>query len=229
MTRIDLIPPEVVEKHQSRRIIMVMVVVFAAIFGIALAVYLITLAQALMATNRVDIIKQENVTVQGYTQKLKPYQDRKKALDERQLIIDKMTADQVKWSGILNDISMVVPNDIWLRGIKIDMTEILAAKDATSAAKVVAPKPPITIVGYAFNHAAVARWLVHLNEVNQFRGVWLDYATEQTLSADSKSTAGTSQTSGSAAASQPVKVIEFQTTVYLTKFKDTSETTKKTP
>lgn len=228
MTRIDLIPPEVVEKHRSRRIIMIMLIIFASAFGIALLVYLITMSQNIMAGNRVEVIKNENVKVQGYAEKLKPYQDRKKALDERQAIIDKMTADQVQWSGILNDISMVVPNDIWLRDIKMDLSEILAAKDSTSAAAKTAPKPPITIVGYAFNHAAVARWLVHLNEINQFRGVWLDYATEQTLSVDSSTTEGALQ-AGSSTTAQPVKVIEFQTTVYLTKFKDTSATTKKTP
>jgi Tfp pilus assembly protein PilN len=230
MTRIDLIPPEVVEKHQSRRIITVLVLVFAALFGILLVVYLITLGQAMMASSRVDIIKGENTKVQKYTQKLQPYADRQKALDERQAIIEKMTADQVMWSSILNDISMVVPNDIWLRDVKMDLSDIIKAKEGGSAAsKSAIPKPPITIVGYAFNHAAVARWLVHLNEINQFRGVWLDYATEQTLSSDSSSTAGTSQTAGSAATPQPVKVIEFQTTVYLTKFSDKSETKKTTP
>lgn len=229
MTRIDLIPPEVVEKHRSRRIIMIMVIIFAAVFWIALMVYLIAMSQNIMAEKRLEIIKNENVKVQGYAQKLKPYQDRKKALDERQAIIDKMTADQVQWSNILNDISMVVPNDIWLKDVKMDLAEILAAKDSTSAAAKTAPKPPITIVGYAFNHAAIARWLVHLNEINQFRGVWLDYATEQTLSAESSTTAGVLQAGSSGAAVQPIKVIEFQTTVYLTKFKDTSANAKKTP
>jgi Tfp pilus assembly protein PilN len=229
MTRIDLIPPEVVEKHKSRRIIAIIVIAFAALFGISLIVYLITLSQTIMAGNRVDIIKNENTKVQTYTQKLKPYQDRKQALDERQGIIETMTADQVQWSSILNDISMVVPNDIWLKSVKFDLSEILKAKDTTAATAATAPKPPITIVGYAFNHAAVARWLVHLNEINQFRGVWMDYATEQTISASNTSTAGTSQTGGTGAAAQPIKVIEFQTTVYLTKFKDTSTTKKKTP
>ena len=224
MTRIDLIPPEVVEKHQSRKIIMIMVIVFTVVFGISLVAYLITMGQAIMAGNRVEIIKAENIKVQNYTQKLQPYEERKKALDERQAIIEKMTADQVQWSSILNDISMVVPNDIWLKDVKIDLSEILTAKDQGGAAAKVEPKPPITIVGYAFNHAAVARWLVHLNEINQFRGVWLDYATEQTITSGSDAA-----TSGSTTPEKQVKVIEFQTTVYLTKFKDTSATEKKTP
>ncbi len=227
MTRIDLIPPEVVEKHKSRRIITIMVIVFAAVFGVALAVYLITLGQAIMASNRVDVIKSENVKVQQYTEKLKPYQDRKKALEERQAIITKMTENQVLWSSILNDISMVLPNDIWLKSVKMDLNETLNAKEAPGGAAKAALKPPITIIGYAFNHAAVARWLVHLNEINQFRGVWLDYATEQTITPNATTT-GTAQ-GGSAATPVPVKVVEFETTVYLTKFKETSTTSKATP
>lgn len=226
MTRIDLIPPEVVEKHKSRRIIALMFMVFLVVFGVSLVVYLITLTQTIMASNRVDIIKKENVKVQSYTEKLSPYQERKKALDERTKIIETMNENQVLWSSILNDISMVVPNDIWLKDVKMNLTEIITAQKAAGAASKSEPKPPITIIGYAFNHAAVARWLVHLNEINQFRGVWLDYATEQTLTPASTTSGTSSTTGGSSASAQPVKVIEFQTTVYLTKFKDKSDTKK---
>lgn len=106
MTRIDLIPPEVVEKHKARRIIAIMSLVFVFVFAVLLVVYLLTLGQAIMASNRVEIIKKENTKVEQFTQKLKPYDERKKTLDERKKIVDTMTANQVMWSSILNDISI---------------------------------------------------------------------------------------------------------------------------
>ncbi len=214
MTRIDLIPPELVEKHQARRVISLMAIGASVVFGILIIIYLLTLGQIILATNRVEQIKAQNTQVQAYITKLKPYDERKKALDEQQKIIDTITANQILWSSILNDISMVVPNDIWLKSIKIDITPILAAKEQAAGASNKAPAPPIVIIGDAFDHAAVARWLVHLGEISQFRSVWLDYATEtQVTTGSTGTTAGTTTGNGGT-----LKVIEFQTTVKLTKF-----------
>jgi Tfp pilus assembly protein PilN len=221
MTRIDLIPPELVEKHQARRIISLMTVGAGVLFVVLLAIYLLTTGQIILANNRVDKIKAQNTQVQAYIAKLKPYEDRKKVLDDRQKIVDTITADQVMWSSVLNDISMVVPNDVWLKSIKIDIAPILAAKTQAAGASNKAPAAPITIVGDAFDHAAVARWLVHLGEISQFRDVWLDYATETTV------TTGTTGTSGGTATGNggTIKVIEFQTTVKLTKFETSTGNT----
>lgn len=224
MTRIDLIPPELVEKHQARRIISLMAIGAGVVFGILVIVYLLTMGQIILASNRVDKIKVQNVQVQAYIAKLKPYDERKKVLDERQKIMDTISADQVQWSSILNDISMVVPNDIWLKSVKIDIAPILTAKEqAAGASNKAPPPPPITIIGDAFDHAAVARWLVHLGEISQFRDVWLNYATETAV------TTGTTGSSGGATSGNggTVNVIEFQTTVNLTKF--AASTGKTTP
>ena len=216
MTRIDLIPPELVEKHQARRIIGMVAVGTAVIFVILFLVYFLTLGRVMVATSRVDQITAENKKVQTYIAKLKPYNDRKTVLDDRQKIIETIVADQVLWSSVLNDISMVVPNDVWLSSVKMDISSILTSKATASSSSKTVAKAPITIVGDAFNHAAVARWLVHLGEVNQFRSVWLDYATEMAMA----------PLPGAPAAE--TKVIEFQTTVRLTKFSDeVSETSKK--
>lgn len=219
MTRIDLIPPELVEKHQARRIIGMIAIGAGVIFAILIFVYIFTLGRILVATDRVDQISAENKKVQVYITKLKPYSERKTILDDRKTIIDTIVTDQVLWSSVLNDISMVIPNDIWLKSVKMDIAPILTAKTSASATSSATLKAPITIVGNAFNHAAVARWLVHLGEINQFRDVWLDYATEQTLAATA--------TTGTSAAAAPTTVIEFQTTVRLTKFSDTAEVTNK--
>jgi Tfp pilus assembly protein PilN len=193
-----------------------MTLVFVFIFAVLLVVYLLTLGQAVMASNRVEIIKAENAKVEQFTTKLKPYDERKKALDERKKIVDTMTANQVMWSSVLNDVSMVIPNDIWLKDVKINIKPIIDEKKATASSVKAKPEPPITLVGYAFNHAAVARWLVHLNEINQFRGVWLDSARETEIPPEAAPLGTTTSTA------KNIRVIEFQTTVYLTKFKEES-------
>jgi Tfp pilus assembly protein PilN len=201
MTRIDLIPPELVEKQKARSIIVIISIAFAFMFGFIIFLYAVIYVQKVVASNRVDVIRQEKNKVEAATSTLKPYEERKKTFDERQDIVKKITEDQVSWSSILNNISMVIPNDVWISDFKADLGPILTAKDQKAAAPTTSP--PIQITGYALDHAAVARWLVHLSEVNQFRTVWLNSSAEKEL--------------------EDNKVIEFQTTVYLTKFKDSDK------
>lgn len=211
MPHIDLIPPELVEKHKAKRIIGLIVMAGGIIAAILLVVYVITLSQVSMANARIETIKAQNTKVQSYIKTLQPYSDRKKALDERQEIIDTITEDRVLWSGIMNDISMVIPGGVWLKSVTIDIRPILAAKAEGKGDAELAP--PIKIIGYARTHADVARWLVHLGEVNQFRSVWLDSATESTIT-------GTEAPTSSAASVSGQKFIEFETTVKLAKFSD---------
>lgn len=221
MTRIDLIPLEVVEKHKARRLISVIGAGFFIVIIIIVVLYALLTGQVMMASNRVDKINQQKKQVQAYINKLKPYEDRKKAVDERKTTVGTVTTNQMKWSSVLNDISMVMPSDVWLKQLTIDINPILTQQQSTTTSAAETKTPPIKLIGYAFDHAAVARLLVHLSEIDQFRSVWLDYATEQDISTSTSSTtAGGSSTAGTGA---KLTVIEFQTTMYLTKF---SEDTK---
>lgn len=211
MTKIDLIPPELIERHQARQLIVLISVGFGVLFGIAIFLYVIIYAQGMMASRRVDAIKVEQAKVEKATKDLNKFQERKNLIDERKKFLAGIAEDQVYWSGVLNNISMVMPNDVWLQSFSADLTNIMNAKQQAKGGQAfnMPEDPPITITGIALDHAAVARWLVHLSEVNQFRDVWMTSAKEANLSEKNKQ-----------------KVILFTTTVQLSKFKEWAEKAK---
>lgn len=200
MTRIDLIPPELVEKQRAQRIIALMTVIFIVVlFGIAFLTGLSYL-QKVMVGGRLQTLKTEKVKVDSSIEKLKVYEERKNILTSRQKILTSITKDQVFWSSILNGISMVIPSDVWLKTFKGDVSAALKAKETKAGAAPTAITPDITITGATFSHSAVARWLVRLNEINQFRSIWL-------TSSEEKEVGTTGQ-----------KQIEFNTTATLAQF-----------
>lgn len=207
MTRIDLIPPELIAKQKARRIIVVMSLAFGAIFTALVFLYMVLYAQMVVAGGRVTVIRDTKTQVEGTANKLKSYDERKQTLDERQKIVIAIVENQVFWSGVLNNVSMVIPNDVWLTDFTADLAPILAAKtQGTKEGSSTKPAPPITMTGYALDHTAVARWLVHLNEVNQFRSVWLKFAQEQEVEGRT--------------------LVQFEVSVQLTKFAEEEETKK---
>lgn len=197
MTRIDLIPPELVEQQRARRIIILMAVVFGVV---VLAVAFLTgalVVQRTLVSGRLTQIQTEKGKVDGEIAKLKVYEERQKQLDEREKMVKQLSANQVFWSSILNGVSMVIPHDIWLKDLNADVSAVVKAK-TTAGAQQSQAKATIKMSGYAFNHSAVARWLVHQSEIPELRDVWLDSSESKTV--------GTQ------------KLIEFQTTATLTQF-----------
>lgn len=198
MTRIDLIPPELVERQRARRIIALTTVIFVVVlFGIAFLTGLSYL-QKVLVSGRLETIRIEKAKVDKSVEKLKVYEERKNLLTSREKILAGITKDQVFWSSILNGISMVIPSDVWLKTFKGDVSAALKAKETKAGAAPTVITPDITITGATFSHSAVARWLVRLSEINQFRSIWL-------VSSEEKEVGATGQ-----------KQIEFNTTATLT-------------
>ena len=200
MTRIDLIPPELVERERARRIIALMTVIFVVVlFAIAFLTGLSYLQRA-MVTGRLQTLRVEKAKVDREVEKLKVYEERKNLLTSREKILTGITKDEIFWSSILNSISMVIPSDVWLKTFKGDVSAALQAKGGQAGAAPTTTTPAITITGVTFSHSAVARWLVRLSEINQFRSIWL-------VSSEEKEIGTTGQ-----------KQIEFNTTATLTQF-----------
>lgn len=213
MTRIDLIPPELVERERARRIIALMTVIFVVVlFAIAFLTGLSYL-QKVMVSGRLETMRIEKTKVDKEIGKLKVYEERKNLLTSREKILTGITKDQVFWSSILNGISMVIPSDVWLKTFKGDVLALRGGGQAGAAppTTTTTTTPSITITGVTFSHSAVARWLVRLSEINQFRSIWL-------VSSEEKEATGTTQ-----------KQIEFNTTATLTQFEKEKDKGAKAP
>lgn len=206
MTRVDLTPPELGEKRRAQRIILLMAVVFGAILFIMAFVYGLSFARMVSVRSEIGFLEKERQRVEATAQKLKTYEARKNELIDRKKLVSKMTADEVAWATILNGISMVTPNDVWLKDFKADVTPLLQAKmqtTPTTGGTAQAGSGAITITGSTFSHSGVARWLVRLNEISEFSDIWLVYSEEKVV--------------------EGKRLVEFQTTANLQQFKSGSK------
>jgi Tfp pilus assembly protein PilN len=182
---------------------------FGVILFILAFIYGLSFIQIVTVEDEIDFLQKERVRVDTAAKKLKPYEARKNELTSREELISGITADQVFWAAVLNGISMVTPNDVWLKEFKADLSPLLQARGQTAPSGggvAQTGSGPITITGSTFSHSGVARWLVRLNEINEFGDVWLVYSEEKLV--------------------EGKKVVEFQTTANLLKFKTVSKGTK---
>ena len=79
---------------------------------------------------------------------------------------------RVAWDRILREISLVLPNDVWLRNMSAS-----SPTPASGTTPAVTPPglPPtlMTIEGFTYSHDAVARLLTRLSVIPDLKNIWL--------------------------------------------------------
>ena len=91
-------------------------------------------------------------------------------------------AGDVDWPGLLTEIAMVIPGEVWLTNLTASAgTTEGAAPVPTEGAEIALSNEAvfgrIQFQGSSLNMPGVAKWLIRLEGVDQFFAVYLDQAT----------------------------------------------------
>lgn len=176
--RINLLPPEIRERQRIRRrtaaVVLVGIIVLAALgaFYVLQAMRLADVQEDLEAQQqRNDELRQEVAQLQRFAELQQELQDTRDLLNT-------LLADRILWSGVLRDVSLVIPGEMWLSGLTGTATG--AGEATTTTTTTAVPTVPggglvgqITFNGFAFDHRDVALWLSRLEDVRGFVNPWL--------------------------------------------------------
>jgi Tfp pilus assembly protein PilN len=101
-----------------------------------------------------------------------PRQTLKNEHDARVNALSTALTRRVAWDRILREISLVLPNDVWLRNMSATSP---TPASGTSPAATPPGLPPtlMTIEGSTYSHDAVARLITRLSVIPDLKNVWL--------------------------------------------------------
>lgn len=168
MVRINLLPPEIIEKRKFEQRIGYVIVAGAITATLVALVYLFLLFQVNAKNSdlqqRVDQANQLRTKAEAY----KVFEQKESDLNARIAIADQALASRVNWGRVANELSLVLPSDVWVDSIQATEDEGLV------------------IVGNALDspndvpdakHKAVAKVLVRLGDLELLDNVWLGNST----------------------------------------------------
>jgi Tfp pilus assembly protein PilN len=195
--RINLLPPELYERQRTRRrtaaVVALGVIVLAALGGF----YFLQVLKENSVQADVDAQQAENARLQGEINELQEIDQLQQEIDATRGLLTTLLSDRVLWSGVLRDVSLVIPGQVWLNGL----TGQVGAPGATGATTTATPTTTgtttttttatpgqvqpgpalvgqISFNGYAFTHPDVALWLSRLEDVRGFVNPWLQNSTD---------------------------------------------------
>ena len=181
MTQVNLLPTEVREGQKSRRALAAVILAVGAAVFLLLFIYTLQTARLANANHKLADQQAKNQGLQTQIDSLQQFAQLKAEVALRQTLTQQALTNQVRWSGVLRDISMVIPNQMWLTGMNAQVSDSLQ-----SGASATAGTPPVTgpqtlvgtiqFQGVASDNPTIALWLSRLVRVNGWENSWLSSA-----------------------------------------------------
>jgi Tfp pilus assembly protein PilN len=176
MRAVNLLPREqVVQKGEARNPVALVTTIGGAVVLLALV------AGFLLANRSVDRQQQELAVTPAKKMSAQTQAFRSTVLtqrEQRSLALATALGDRVAWDRILRRMALVMPDDVWLTSL-VGTTPLQAATSITTSTAATTPSalPPtataLTLQGYTYSQAGVARLLERLQVLPDLKNVQL--------------------------------------------------------
>jgi Tfp pilus assembly protein PilN len=130
----------------------------------------------------------DNAALQTQINSLQRFADLQTELNTKEQLVTQLETNEVLWSGVLHDLSMVMPSDVFLTSFNGQIT--LGPEGWETEIGPTGLIGNMQFSGTALDYQNVALWLDRMNDVDGWENPWVTSATK---------TVGTSQTGGAPA------------------------------
>jgi Tfp pilus assembly protein PilN len=185
MPRVNLMPPEIAEAARFRRLQFAMGGAVVAAVAIVGALYVNAHSGVKAAESDLAAAKAESTNLNAQLASLASVQSVYTQVAQRQTMLQQAMGAEVRWSYYLTDISLKVPDDVWLTDLEAQQTDLgfTATPGAVPAVGVPGAVGPATIAkitysGVAFEHDDVASWLDALAKEKGFVNPYFTNSSE---------------------------------------------------
>jgi len=177
MSQVNLLPPEIRQRAQTRKV--TAMVAGAGVVVLVLIVFFYLLQAGNLTRVNDDIRTQQgiNADIQTNITKLQPFADLKTKADNDQKVLASVYAGEVSFSGVLMDLSRVIPSDEFLTNFAATVN---APGSSTAPQGGVALIGSLTFAGNTKGTATLATWLTRLDSVRGWVNSWVQSFVEQT-------------------------------------------------
>lgn len=175
--RINLLPPEIKERQRVRRQTAAVAVVGALVIAALGALFFLQQVRLQGVEDELADQQAVNAALQQDINELSRFAALEAELQGTRGLLDELLQNQVLWSGVLRDISLVIPGTAWLTQLTGTVTAEQPVVEGTAPTTTVTGPAGlvgnITFTGNALDHRSVALWLARLEDVNGFVNPWL--------------------------------------------------------
>jgi Tfp pilus assembly protein PilN len=162
LPRVNLLPPEIAETRRFRRIQIGLGGAVLGAVGIVALLYVAASSSVSSAQSDLDTANAHHTALQAETAKYNDVTAVYSRAAAAQAMLTQAMGEEVQFSQYMKDLSLTVPETVWLKSLTFSQNTSTAAAAAPGAAATAVGTPGIgsvTFTGVGFSHDDVAVWL----------------------------------------------------------------------
>lgn len=159
---INLLPKEIVEKRKFEQRLAYVLLGVGLLVAVFVAVYAVNFVRIMGEERKLTAIQAENARYAQAISQIQTFEKARLQVEDREKLIATAIAGKFEWSKLLNNISLIIPNEVWLTSFDGSVDGLTFGGYATRYSGT-------TELGYR----PVAKWLVRLGEISALSDVWL--------------------------------------------------------
>ena len=177
MTQVNLLPLEVQQRRRSRRQTTMVTSAVAGVMGFLILIFILQSARLAAANRELEEQQAANARLQTEISGLARFEQLKQSVTEKEGLLANVLRGEILWSGVLRDISLVIPRDMWLTSLSGQM-QASSTPGSSPASVGEGLVGSIQFQGQAFAHTTVAEWLTRLEQVEGWLNPWVSTSSK---------------------------------------------------
>jgi Tfp pilus assembly protein PilN len=178
VSQVNLLPREILQRQRMRRLSYLIGLAAAALVALIFLFYLVQVGT--LGGVREDIDQQErtNQGIQAQIQTLQEFEDLRAEAQRKQELLDAAFAGEMSFSGVLTDVSRLIPGTAFLNEMSIQMTAPAQPTEPDVPATTPTFVGAISFGGVSTEYDTVADLLTRLERVEGWVNPWVQSAAE---------------------------------------------------
>lgn len=168
MSQVNLLPPDILAAQRQRRMAGVVALAGVGLIGLILLFYILQLGRLSGVQNDIEQAEQNNQGLQNEIDQLQEFQELQTQAQAKQQLLDEVFANEISFSGLLMDVSRVIPGTAALTSMSAATQEPAPASGGDTLLT-----GRIDVAGLALDYDTISAWLLRLERVEGWVNPWV--------------------------------------------------------
>jgi len=168
MSQVNLLPPDILTAQRQRRLAGVVALAGIGVIGLILVFYVMQLGTLSAVRSDIEDQQRSNQSLQSEIDSLREFEELRARAQAKQELLDSVFANEVSFSGLLMDVSRVIPSTAALTAMSAS-TQV----PTPTVAGTTLLTGRIDIGGLALDYDTIASWLIRLERVRGWVNPWV--------------------------------------------------------
>lgn len=168
MSQVNLLPPDIQAAQRRRRLAGVVALAGVGVIGLILVFYVLQLGNLGGVRSDIDRQQQTNESLQRQIDRLREFEELRARAQAKQQLLDAVFANEISFSGLLMDVSRVIPSTAALTAMSAVSQDPTPSTGGTTLFT-----GRIDVSGLALDYDTVASWLTRLERVRGWVNPWV--------------------------------------------------------